>query len=274
MNFKDNLFRFLSLIRKLCYRKDIVEHNYGFYEAIFHPIDIDCWCRYADVVSEVKKWAGHKKFSLLDCGAGMGGISNYLNPLNFTIFLLDTFLWVGKENLRHIKNAQPIIGDVCNQPLRDNLIDIIVSVGTVEHIPKQKRPMFFDELKRICRKGLILHFPLESMDGLFRAKDYDVRFQKIHKKIFGFEDASTIEHISSIHPQRRQIKKAFPDSKIIGRKNCDIWLKYMMFERIPLVRFMTGFLYYFLWGKKDNKPPFYECLVIWKKDCHTSSKQG
>jgi hypothetical protein len=67
------------------------------------------------------------------------------------------------------------------------------------------------------------------------------------------------------HPTVDEMKKIFPQAKIIGRKNCDIWLKYIILSRRAFFGYLTGLIYYFIWKKKDNKPPYYESMVIYTK---------
>lgn len=255
-----------SYMRKSLYRKKLNSNSYGFFEAIFYPTIIDYWCRYADIISEVDRLnenVGKRRFSILECGAGGEGISEFLNSSRYTIFLLD----IEKNAFMNFKSkdAQPIIGDAMRLPFKDHSIDILISCATTEHIPRNVRLKFFTELKRVCKSKIMLHFPLESDDGLFRGKEYDIRFQNTHKQIFGFEEPNTAQHISSSHPRLDEIKKIFPNSRIIGRKNCDVWLKYMILSRKPLVRFLTGLIYCLFWKRKDNSPPFYECITVWSK---------
>jgi hypothetical protein len=68
----------------------------------------------------------------------------------------------------------------------------------------------------------------------------------------------------SLHPTISEVREYFPDAKIYGTKNCNVWLKYMML-RATKVGFLTGLIYLFFWKKKDNKPPYYECMVVCEK---------
>lgn len=253
-------------LTKLFYRKELTSNNYGFAEAIFYPTLIDYWCRYADVVEEIKKLSKNMekgKFSILDCGAGGEGISKFLTSPRYSTLLFDLTkdVFMGVKS----KNAQPVIGDANMLPFADHSIDIVVATATLEHIPRNFRIKFFAELKRVCKSTIVLHFPVESDDGSFKGREYDIRFQNAHKQSFGFEDLYTAQHINSSHPRIEEIKKAFPDSKIVGRKNCDVWLKYSMLERKPLICFLAGLIYCLLWRRKDNRPPFYECMMTWPR---------
>ncbi|MFQ5621705.1 MAG: class I SAM-dependent methyltransferase [Candidatus Nanoarchaeia archaeon] len=258
-----------SYLSKLLYKKEFVTKDYNFLEAIFYSRDIDYWCRYADVANEIKRLninVGQRQILLLDCGSGGEGISRFLNMPDTSFTLLD----IKKEVFAGIRNGRvdPILADATRLPFSDNSIDIVVSLATTEHIPKSIRSQFFLELKRICRGAVILHFPVESKNGMFRGREFDIKFQSEHKQKFGFENRHTAEHINSGHPMMNELKKTFPNSKIVGRKNCDIWLKYMILERKPLIGFLAGLIYYLAWKKKDNSIPFYECMVTWTRQPH------
>jgi hypothetical protein len=137
-------------------------------------------------------------------------------------------------------------------------------VATLEHIPKDKRIHILTELKRIC-KMIILHFPCEGRNGEFIGKRCDFAFQDYHKKQFGIKDEKTDEHILAEHPVIDELDDIFPTSQIFGRKNCNIWYKYMTFSRKPVIGFFAGLLYLLLWKKEDNTPPYYECLLVYTK---------
>ena len=71
------------------------------------------------------------------------------------------------------------------------------------------------------------------------------------------------QHISAGHPTLKEIKRALPNSKIYGYKNCDVWLRYMLFSRKPFLGLFCGLLYYLLWRKKDSKPPYWGAVIVW-----------
>lgn len=232
--------------------------DYGLFEAIFFPTTIDGWTRYADVINEIRKTGPFH--SILEVGAGGAGVSRFLNSPKYTIFLLD----IRREAFLDVKDAQSIVADGCKLPFKDKSFDIVVSVATFEHIHKEIRHKFLGELERVCKKSFILHFPTNSKGGLYKSRAYDIKFQDIHRNLFGVDEKITNEHITAIHPTIEEVKKELPNSKIYRRKNCDVWLKYMVMSRRKFGLF-TGLCYYLLWRKQDNKPPYYECMVVHNK---------
>ena len=47
-------------------------------------------------------------------------------------------------------------------PFRDGAFDLVCSLDTLEHIPREHRPAFLSELLRVTRDGLYVAFPFDS----------------------------------------------------------------------------------------------------------------
>jgi len=248
---------FLNLISKRFYRSN--RANYGLSEALFRSRDIDRWSRYIHIANEIQKNV-NKKSSVLEIGSGGLGISGLLsserNDLDF--FLLD----IRKDAFTDLKGPHCVVGDGCRLPFRDKSIDIVVSVDTLEHIPKSLRHNFYKESKRVCKKKIIVTCPLQSSDGVFQGKKYDIIFQSLHQKNFGVKEPNTAQHIEAWHPTLEEVKWAFPDSTIYGYKNVNIWLKYMVISRKPIIGLFCGILYYLFWKKNDDKPPYWGAIIV------------
>ena len=247
---------FFNVISKRFYRSNSA--NYGLSEAFFRSRDIDRWSRYIYVANEIQKMK--TKSSVLDIGSGGLGISGFLSPerSDLDFFLLD----VQKDTFKGLKGAHRVVGDACRLPFRDKTFDIVVSVDTAEHIPKSIRHKFYEELKRVCKKIIIITCPLQSNNGIFQGKKYDIIFQYLYEKNYGDKEPNTAQHIAAGHPTLEEIKVALPDSAIYGYKNCDIWLKYMLFSPKPFIGLFCGLLYVIFWKKNDNKPPYWGAIIV------------
>jgi len=161
-----------------------------------------------------------------------------------------------------LRIVYPVIGDGLNLPFRDDVFDIVVSIDTVEHIPKPIRLNFYRELKRVCKKKVILTCPIQSDDGTFLGKTYDIIFQSFYERTYGVKEPNTAQHIVAGHPTLEEVVTAFSAPQIYGYKNCDIWLKYMLFSCKPFIGIFCGLLYYLFWKKDDNKPPYWGAMVV------------
>lgn len=248
---------FINMVSKRLYRLNGL--NYGFSEAFFHPRDIDKWSRYAHVVNEIQKIKANN-LKVLEVGSGGQGISFYLSPIrrDCTIFLID----VRKDVFKGSRMTYPVVGDGSRLPFNDKVFDIVVSLDAVEHIPKSIRHNFYKELKRVCKKRIILTCPMQSSDGTFQGMTYDIAFQYLYERNYGVTEPNTAEHIAAGHPTRRKIKENFPNSTIHGYKNCDIWLKYMLFSSKPFLGLFSGLIYYLFWKRGDNKAPYWGAIVM------------
>jgi ubiquinone/menaquinone biosynthesis C-methylase UbiE len=256
---------FLNLISKRFYRSNSA--NYGLLEAFFRSRDIDRWSRYMHVANEIQKMK--RRSSVLDIGSGGLGISGFLNSerSDLDFFSLD----VRKDAFKAIRRAHRIVADGCKLPFIDKAFDTVVSVDTAEHIPKSIRHNFYKELKRACKKRIILTCPMQSSDGIFQGKKYDITFQYLHEKIYGAKEPNTAQHIAAGHPTTEEIKREFPHSAIYGYKNCDIWLKYMLFSPKPFLGLFTGLLYYSFWKRDDDKPPYWGAIIVSDLERHSGN---
>lgn len=67
----------------------------------------------------------------------------------------------------HIVSINPdgsghVIGDGCALPVVDNAVDAVVSIDTLEHLPKEERLIFLSECLRVARKWVIIAAPFGS----------------------------------------------------------------------------------------------------------------
>ncbi len=241
--------------------------NYGLKETFFWPKGIDVWVRYSKVLNEVKneiKKLG-RKISVLDVGCGGEGIARFLKYSGdlekCDVILLD----IRKERVKKIKLGLPVVGDGCALPFKDNSFDVVVSIDSVEHIPRKNRTNYLNELKRVSGNKVLLHFPAESPREGFEGKKSDMKFQEKHIREFGKPEPNTAEHINCGHPTLEEIRETFPDGIVQGVQNTEVWLNYMMFSRKLIVGFLTGLLYLLKWKKGEGKPPHHGCFFKYSK---------
>lgn len=194
--------KFLDLMSKRLYKQKYFT-DYGLSEAFFRSKAIDRWSRYTRVVNEVRKIRG-KELSVLDVGSGGRGISAFSSILrrHYRFFLLD----VQKMAFKGLNRVHCVVGDGCRLPFRDKAFDIIVSVDTVEHIPKSVRRNFYTELKRVCKKRIVITCPIQSNDGMFQGKKYDTTYQHLYERNYGVKESNTAQHIAAGHPTLEEIE--------------------------------------------------------------------
>lgn len=248
------------IVKKLFNSKVRTDH-FGIFESIRYSWHIDVFQRYSIIVKEINKM-NDECTSILDIGGGGDVILDFIDSSKYNICVLDinkkAFFGANKE-------LNAIIADGCKIPFKDNSFDVVTSVDSLEHVPDSVKPGYLRELKRVAKKRVLMHFPATSSDGKYQGERYDIKFNEMHKRLSGIDEINTMEHIRSGLPKIEDIKSFFPDSNIIGRQNCDVWYKYMILERLPYIGLVAGLIYLVFWEKKNNKPPYYACLIKWEK---------
>jgi len=239
------------------------DDNYGFKEALFFPKRIDKYNRYSKISKELKNIKSNGKIHILDVGSGGEGVARFLRYSSeyekFDIVLVD----IGKSKMENVKLGTPLVGDGCNLPFKDHTFDVVTSVDAIEHIPKEIRRKFLEELKRVTKNAVLLHFIMHDPDKSFWGRDVDLKFQQWHTKTFGAPELSTAEHINAGHTNLLEIQNVFPNATIEGTQNVDVWFKYMTMGYKPIVGFFAGFIYLYKYKRKDNLPPFHGCFLKW-----------
>jgi ubiquinone/menaquinone biosynthesis C-methylase UbiE len=243
----------------LCQRKYYTTKNtnYGLSEAFF-LLPVDRFERYAFIINEIRQLQ-EKDLSVLEIGSGGKGISFFKGLLaekkcDFTLFDINKAAFI---NLK----TQSVVGDGRKLPFKDKSFDIVVSTDVVEHIPQFYRHAFFLEIKRICKKRILITCPIQSTDGLFKGRTYDIAYQDFYERSHGYKESNTEQHINSIHPSSQEIIHELPGATVKGYKNCSIWLRYMMYSSRPIVRLSSGLLYYFFWKRQSYEKPFWGATI-------------
>lgn len=94
-------------------------------------------------------------------------------------------------------------------PLDDKSFDAVVSIDTIEHIPKEKREKAFREYLRIAKNEVVIVGPIDSEEQ----RSSEIRLNDKYKKLFGIDHHYIIEHIRYGDPSEEELKN------LIGDKN-------------------------------------------------------
>jgi SAM-dependent methyltransferase len=253
----------ISYLRNRFYRwKD---DKYEFKEVLFFPKEIGGYSRYSKILKELKNISSTGKIRILDVGSGGEGIARFLKYSDeyerYNIVLVD----IGKSKVENVKLGIPVVADGCNLPFKDHTFDVVTSVDAVEHIPKEIRRKFLEELKRVTKNAVLLHFIIHDPDKGFIGRDADLKFQGWYTETFGTPELNTAEHLNAGHINLLEVQDVFPNAIVEGTQNVDVWFKYMMLGYKPIVGFFAGILYLLRWKKKDNLPPFHGCFLKWER---------
>ncbi len=242
--------------------------DFGLKEALFWPKDVLVFLRYSKVLKELKNEISlnaERKISVLEIGSGGLGISPLLKYAGLKkkcdLTLADTDV----SALSKVKSEKTVVIHGDSLPFEDNTFDVVISLDTLEHIPKDKRQKFLSEIKKVAKKTILLHFVANDPPEQFLSRDADQKFQNWYIKKFHKPNRWTEEHLMIDPPTIQEINVVFPGALITGTQNINAWFDYMTLCEQPLVSFFAGFMYITKWKKKDNSPPFHGCFVKWNK---------
>src|SRR3989344_8666272 len=140
----------------------------------------------ADKLQRYLPFIPHLEGEILDVGGGIGNLYD-LSGKKITVFDINE----NELKISRKKGLEAIQGDGINLPFKDNSFDTVVSVATLEHIQKNKRSKFLEELKRVSKKKILIYTPYGK-----KGEEYDKKLYNFRKKI-GREDKWTLEHIKN-----------------------------------------------------------------------------
>ena len=83
-------------------------------------------------------------------------------------------------------------------PVEDNSYDAVVSIDTLEHIPKENREKAIDEYFRVARKEIILTGPIDNE----YQRESEKRLNEKYKSLFGSDHHYLIEHLTYGDPTK------------------------------------------------------------------------
>jgi GT2 family glycosyltransferase len=113
-------------------------------------------------------------------------------------------------------------------PFRDGAFDLVCSLDTLEHLPREHRPAFLSELLRVTQDGLYVAFPFDS--------DSNRWAESLVREHTGVALRSPVpallEHRQFGLPDRESITRWFASSPYpwigFGQGNTDVWLLTML----------------------------------------------
>lgn len=254
--------KFNSLLR-LCILPDITLRH--IFERRFNFFPTDRWQRYTVVTNKINEYCNNvTPTSILDVGGGEGVIKNFLKPKHFKLVVADldekAIFRAGQK-----QNLQAILADGCHLPFKDNDFDIVVSVASIEHVSNKSKPAYCNELKRVAKNIVIVYCPADSPDGTFQGTVFDQKYYDWYRHKFGAEEKNTREHLEAGLPTIEELLDLFPGAHLEGIQNGHVWLDIMKSKEVPYVGLLTTLRYNLFLKKKDISPPYYACLLVWKK---------
>ncbi len=163
-------------------------------------VSINMRLRYAPAVARLKKLRRlNKKIKILEVGSGSKGITRFFK---YPVVGVDIEFQEHKN-----KYLKEIVSSATKKfPFKDNEFDAVISVDSIEHIPRNKRAKALKEMLRVSKKYIVITCPCEITK-------WDKRvIEKWPKNSPTYLNVK--EHIDCGIPTGTEIEEAFKDCKI------------------------------------------------------------
>lgn len=266
MGFAKRMFRFITgpeemlkryIVRRFSTRE--TNDHFDLRRATLWGWCLDRFRRNLAVAIKIRDMAAGRKMTVLDVGAAESMVRDFL-PLNqFQVYGVDLD---GKRLASSDAEKFSVVADGCNLPFLDGAFDIVVSVDCLEHVPEDRRVRYLQELQRVARRGVILHFPAVGPPE-FQGDEFESRFRDSYSLTFR-RDQFIEEHLQNGLPVVGQVAAQFSNCSVVGRENGPLWVKYMFLERFPYLSFLTG-LFLFPFRNRLDEGPYHAALLICDK---------
>jgi hypothetical protein len=158
-------------------------------------LDVDL--RYLPVSRFLKQHA--QDATVLEVGSSNTGITPYVNTII-----------VGTDTTFPSHIASRLLPVVARGllPFRDRSFDVVLSLDTLEHVPRDFRQLFINEMVRIARRYVVVGFP-EGDD----AERHDSAMEKYYVNQHGLAHGFFVEHREYGIPRREDTARYFDETK-------------------------------------------------------------
>jgi len=226
--------------------------------------------RHALLIEELERQrAGADVLTVLDFGGAGGSLARalrlYGRDQHYRLILADIdAATVETTRIDELVTKAIVLDPLGSIPLEDASVDVAVSSDVFEHIPLESRARWAAELLRVARLGQAHTFPADSRDGLWASTEADRSLNDWHQSRFGEPERWTAEHLSSPEPLVEEMVALFPESRVRGFANTEVWGKMLrdQLDHVSLLgRARFGLRYAISLRVADRRPPWKGCLL-------------
>ncbi len=108
--------------------------------------------------------------------------------------------------------------------------------------------------KRVC----VYSEAVQDREGYYKGLEWEIMYHQVILKREGMHSYD-LETINKRRVELDDIRTFLPD--YAGCQNCDVMYKYMSLASRPFGGFFARLMYYFVYKKDDNKPPYKGVMV-------------
>jgi hypothetical protein len=197
---------------------------------------------------------------VLDVGGGIAALKDLPGTeRRMWLVTLDIDMEMLERARKKVPNAVLVRADGTRLPFADGAFDVVVMVHALEHIPEQIRPALVSEIKRVSRRGVVVHGPA----GV-EAIELTRRFIAALEARGGIAPRYALEHLEFAMPMPQWLAEAFPGCALQPRRNLHVELETLLMAYTPIVRWFAGYRNRRL-AAADEQPPFVEYTMTWRK---------
>ena len=212
---------------------------------------------YDEVVSLVGEG---RRAVVLDVGGGIAALKDLPgSEQRLWVVTLDIDMEMLTRARRKVPDSVLVCADGTRLPFQDDTFDAVVMVHALEHIPEQVRPALVSEIKRVCRRGVVIHGPAGA-----DAIELTRRFIEALEARGGIAPRYALEHLEFPMPMPEWLAGAFPGCRLQPRRNLQVELVTLLMAYTPIVRWLSGYRNRQL-AAADDRPPFVEYTMTWHK---------
>lgn len=196
-------------------------------------IAFDQYQRYqtiANVISFYRQKNSNEIFSVLEIGSNEHKDLRLFLP-NDKIVFTDMVL---TDTMRQDSEFQQ--ADGTNLPYADNSFDFVVAADVLEHIPEDRRKLFFSELNRVAEKCVVVCFPYANQE----IADAESRINTYYKTLFGEDYRWLLEHRQNGLPDLEKLEQNLGTNYIFEKffhGNIQLWEKLYYVQLDPCVKY-------------------------------------
>jgi len=197
---------------------------------------------------------------VLDVGGGIAALKDLPGSgERLWVVTLDIDMEMLARARRKVPDSVLVCGDGTRLPFKDDTFDAVVMVHALEHIPEAIRPALVSEIKRVSRRGVVIHGPAGA-----DAIELTRQFIDALEARGGVAPRYALEHLEYPMPMPEWLTTAFPGCRLQPRRNLQVELVTLLMAYTPIVRWFTGYRNRQL-AAADDKPPFVEYTMTWRK---------
>jgi hypothetical protein len=156
------------------------------------------------------------------------------------------------------KEGIDIVGDARALPFRDKCFDTLVALDLLEHLRESERSKAINEFKRVAKRRIVIHMPLQNHD--FYGKRYDLLLRGMLKK-FRKQVRTLEEHLSHEYWSPRELRNR--GFNLFGSYNGHLWIIIMTLSyALPYpLGVWLGWLSYFVFSRLFKGPPWWGAIA-------------